>query len=232
MGDGMALHSSSAAGIDAASLAAILAASPPANRDYAQFVDRALAALADAEARLANLQARVNYLEGLSVTDELTGLFNRRGFANQLGRALASARRGGPHGALLICDLDGFKSINDRYGHAAGDEVLRQVGGLLSLHVRRSDAAARLGGDEFALLLVGASERGASEKAAGFRRLIGGSRFVHDCVEMTVAASIGCAFYIGDESEEELFRRADAAMYADKRVRRSERRARPRLAVA
>ena len=233
MGDGMSLHSSPPATVDAASLAAMMAASPQTQHDNAQLVDWALSALADAEARMANLQARIEYLEGLSVTDDLTGLFNRRGFASQLSRALASARRGGPHGALLICDLDGFKDINDRYGHAAGDEVLRQIGRLLSLHVRRTDAVARLGGDEFALLLVGASERGAAEKAAGFRRLIGGSQFMHEEAEMAVAVSIGCAYYAGEEGEDELFRRADAAMYSDKRrARQSERRNRPRLAVA
>jgi diguanylate cyclase (GGDEF)-like protein len=230
---GMSLHSGPPSTADAAASAAMMAAGLPPNHDDAQLVDWALAALAEAEARMANLQARIDYLEGLSVTDELTGLFNRRGFANELSRALASARRGGPHGALLICDLDGFKEINDRYGHAAGDEVLRQVARQLSLHVRRTDAAARLGGDEFALLLAGASEAGAAEKATVFRRLIGDSRFTHEAAEMAVAVSIGCAYYTGGESEDELFRRADAAMYADKRqARHGGRRSRPQLAVA
>jgi len=229
----MSLRSDPPGTVDAAALAAMMAAGPPPNHDNARLVDWALSALADAEARMANLQARIEYLEGLSVTDELTGLFNRRGFASQLSRALATARRGGPHGALLICDLNGFKQINDRYGHAAGDEVLRQVARLLSQHVRRTDAAARLGGDEFALLLVGASECGAEEKAAGFRRLIAGNRFKHETVEVTVAVSIGCAYYTGAEAEDELYRRADAAMYGNKRHgRQSERRNRPRLAVA
>jgi len=228
----MSMHSSAPEGVDAAALAAMMAAGPLRVGDNEQLVDWALTALADAEARMANLQARINYLESLSVTDELTGLFNRRGFANHLSRALAAARRGGPRGALLACDLNGFKAINDRYGHAAGDEVLRQVGQLLSLHVRRTDAAARLGGDEFALLLVGASERGALDKAAGFRGLISASRFQHEAVEMSVAVSIGCAYYTGDESEDELFRRADAAMYVDKRAQPHPPRPRPRLAVA
>jgi diguanylate cyclase (GGDEF)-like protein len=210
----------------------VIGAGRPETDDHAQLVDWALRALAETEARIAALQARIDYLESLSVTDELTGLFNRRGFASHLSRALASARRGGPRGALLVCDLDGFKEVNDCYGHPAGDEVLRQVGQLLSLHVRRTDCAARLGGDEFALLLVGASARGATEKAAAFRRLIGGHSFSHEGSEMSVAVSIGCAYYTGDESEDELFRLADAAMYADKRARLRPPRPRPRLAVA
>ncbi|HZT87243.1 MAG TPA: GGDEF domain-containing protein [Stellaceae bacterium] len=226
----MSVHSTLPGSVDPAGLPPLLASGRPGGQDRAQLADWALAALADAEARMANLQARIAYLEGLSVTDELTGLFNRRGFANELSRALASARRGGPHGALLICDLDGFKGVNDRYGHAAGDDVLRQVARLLTLHVRRTDAVARLGGDEFALLLVGASKRGAAEKALVFRRLIGDTRFTHEGGEMSVAVSIGCAYYTGEEeTEDDLFRRADAAMYADKRLAR---RGRPRLAVA
>src|SRR5579884_3594586 len=208
MGEGMSVHSTLPGSVDPAGLPPLLASGRPGGQDRAQLADWALAALADAEARMANLQARIAYLEGLSVTDELTGLFNRRGFANELSRALASARRGGPHGALLICDLDGFKGVNDRYGHAAGDDVLRQV----------------------ALLLVGASKRGAAEKAMTFRRLIGDTRFTHEGGEMSVAVSIGCAYYTGEEeTEDDLFRRADAAMYADKRLAR---RGRPRLAVA
>ncbi|MBV9858835.1 MAG: GGDEF domain-containing protein, partial [Alphaproteobacteria bacterium] len=89
-----------------------------------QLVGWALAAIEAAESRVEQLQARIDYLEGLSVTDELTGLCNRRGFATQVDRALAAARRGGPRGALLICDLDRFKQVNDRHGHATGDEVL------------------------------------------------------------------------------------------------------------
>jgi diguanylate cyclase (GGDEF)-like protein len=228
----MSLHSTAPGTVDAAALAALIAPSLPPNQDNAQLADWALAALAEAEARITTLQARIDYLEGLSVTDELTGLFNRRGFANQLSRALASARRGGPRGALLMCDLDGFKEVNDRYGHAAGDEVLRQIAQLFNLHVRRTDAAARFGGDEFALLLVGATPRGAAEKAAAFRRQIGNRRFKYEAAEMKVAISIGCAFYRGEESEDELIRGADAAMYADKRGRKSERPGRPRLAVA
>src|SRR5260370_29688258 len=143
----------------------IVALKVPREADRQVVLDWAMATVAEAEERLATLQTRIEYLEGLSVTDELTGLLNRRGFLAQLDRALASARRGGPHGVLMICDLDGFKQINDRHGHLAGDEVLCQVGGLLARHVRRSDTVARLAGDEFAILLVGAHLLSAGRQA-------------------------------------------------------------------
>ncbi|MBV8888796.1 MAG: GGDEF domain-containing protein [Alphaproteobacteria bacterium] len=201
-------------------------------REPAKLASLALAMVAEAEKRIANLQARIDYLEALSTTDELTGLFNRRGFANQLDRALATARRGGPQGALLVCDLDRFKAVNDGHGHPAGDEVLRQVARLLAGQVRQTDAVARLGGDEFAVLLVGASEAGARQKAAMFRQLIGDGPFIHETAELSVGVSIGCAFYTGAECSEALFRRADKAMYANKRSARRMPRPRPRLAVA
>ena len=134
----------------------VFALNLPREADRQGVLDWAMATVAEAEQRLATLQARIEYLESLSVTDELTGLQNRRGFLVQLDRTLATARRGGPHGILMLCDLDGFKQINDRYGHLVGDEVLCQIGSLLARHVRRSDTVARLGGDEFAVLLVGA----------------------------------------------------------------------------
>src|ERR1700688_3292270 len=83
----------------------------PREADRQGVVDWAIATVTEAEHRVAALQARIEYLEGLSVTDELTGLLNRRGFLSHLDRALATARRGGPHGVLMMCDLDGFKQI-------------------------------------------------------------------------------------------------------------------------
>src|SRR5579864_936382 len=81
----------------------------------------ALNSMAAAEQRVAELEARLAYVESLTVTDELTRLLNRRGFLAEFSRALDTARAGGPPGALMICDLDGFKAINDRHGHNAGN---------------------------------------------------------------------------------------------------------------
>jgi diguanylate cyclase (GGDEF)-like protein len=189
----------------------------PREADRQGVVDWALATVAEAEQRVALLQARIEYLEGLSVTDELTGLLNRRGFLEQLDRALASARRGGPQGVLMMCDLDGFKQINDRHGHLVGDEVLCQVGGLLARHVRRSDAVARLGGDEFAIVLVGAQLAAARRKAQALAQLVVATSFTVTTGEVKLGVSFGAAAYTGDESAEYLMNRADMSMYGQKR---------------
>ena len=107
----------------------------------APIADRALleqvfAYVTEAERRIAELNQRVGALQSLTMTDELTGLLNRRGFTEQLRRALAGAQRYGYHGLVVYCDLDGFKSINDTHGHAAGDAALRHVGKILERSVR------------------------------------------------------------------------------------------------
>src|SRR3546814_19486078 len=94
-------------------------------------LDALRTAAAEAEQTLALQRARIRYLESLSVTDEMTGLLNRRGFGLELSRALARARRQNESGLLVMCDLDNFKAINDTYGHPAGDALLRAVGQAL-----------------------------------------------------------------------------------------------------
>jgi diguanylate cyclase (GGDEF)-like protein len=188
----------------------------PREADRQSVLDWAIAAVSEAEQRMAALQARVEYLEGVSVTDDLTGLFNRRGFLQQLSRAIASARRGGGGGVLMICDLDGFKAINDRHGHLVGDEVLGQVADLLARNIRRADVAARLGGDEFAILLVGAQLAAARRKAQALRRLVVGGNLASD-PEIKLGISFGLAAYSGVESEDQLLDKADKAMYVQKR---------------
>src|SRR5690242_9127737 len=91
------------------------------DEDPERVVEWAIATIAEAEERLLTLQARIAQLEEMSVTDELTGVLNRRGFIMQLDRGLAAVRRGAPAGVLAICDLNGFKAVNDRYGHRAGN---------------------------------------------------------------------------------------------------------------
>lgn len=182
-------------------------------------LEGALAAAAEAEQRLAEQSRRIEVLEALAMTDEITGLANRRGFDRELRRVLANARRYGETGILALTDLDDFKTINDVYGHLAGDRVLRAIGQLLLNHVRESDFVARLGGDEFAILLSH------SENDGGLRRIETiGSALDHHFVEyggasIPVRASIGATQYGGDIAAEALMRRADEAMYAAKRER-------------
>jgi hypothetical protein len=114
---------------------------------------RLAAEVARLEAELAAMRARVAELETHAERDPLTDVMNRRGFERELRRADAYVRRYGGNAALVYLDLDGFKPVNDRHGHAAGDAVLRAVAAALVAAVRVSDTVARIGGDEFAVLL-------------------------------------------------------------------------------
>jgi diguanylate cyclase (GGDEF)-like protein len=181
----------------------------------------ALTGLAAAERRVAELEARLAYLEGLTVTDELTRLLNRRGFLLELSRALETARSGGAAGVVMLCDLDGFKAVNDRHGHNAGNRVLRELSASLIRQVRRTDAVARLGGDEFGFLLAGAMLPTARHKAVALEQSIASLDLVVEDTPIQLSASFGLVAYDGSETEESLLHRADMAMYAEKRRRTS-----------
>ncbi|MGO8914706.1 MAG: GGDEF domain-containing protein [Stellaceae bacterium] len=189
----------------------------PGPEDQPALLDWARAAAAAAEQRIADLEERLAYLEGLSVTDELTTVLNRRGFVLELTRAIAAAARGGPQGVLIVCDLDGFKAINDLYGHRTGNEVLRQVAAGLRRRIRKNDLVGRLGGDEFALLLIGASFANARRKCLSLTRALASSPPEIDGTPIPLSASFGLAQYDGGEDQEALLHRADMAMYVQKR---------------
>ena len=159
-------------------------------------------------------------LAHLALHDPLTGLPNRRALAEALERTIARSQRSGMPLAVLALDLDGFKAINDRYGHPAGDATLLEVSDRLRQTIRRSDFVARLGGDEFAVI---ASELNGPAPVSRLARRIGAALStpiaLRDAVA-EIAVSIGVAFYPGDgETTEELLSRADAALYAAKRDR-------------
>ena len=181
---------------------------PPANADHATLLAWAHDLSAAAHDRVMTLEQRIAHLETMVSSDELTGLLNRRGFLGAFTRAHASAKRGGPSGVVVICDLDGFKQVNDLQGHAQGDEVLRQIGGILRHKIRKMDAAARFGGDEFALMLVGVSMVTAKRKCQTLAREINA---------IGLGASFGVAEFDGEESEDMVLHRADMAMYDEKR---------------
>ena len=114
-------------------------------------VDALAAQLEASRARIADLEARVDI-------DPLTDTLNRRGFERELARSLAYVKRYRATAALIYLDLDDFKPVNDRHGHAAGDAVLKAIAGILVRHVRASDVVARLGSDDFAVLVLDAAE--------------------------------------------------------------------------
>lgn len=183
-------------------------------------VEQALSAAAEVERRLVAQHERIAYLEALSVTDELTGLLNRRGFDEALRRVLLSASRYGDEGVLLVCDLDDFKSVNDRYGHVAGDIALREVGRLLKTQVREIDFVARLGGDEFALILVQTGWRNGLKRAQAISRALNTLTVTVNETTIAISASIGIErFGPQDPDADTLIARADMAMYCNKRRR-------------
>ena len=172
-------------------------------------------------AQLEHSRARVNDLEALIEIDPLTELFNRRGFERELKRSLAYVKRYGASAALLFIDLDAFKPVNDRHGHAAGDAVLKAVAATLTRNVRASDIVARLGGDEFVVLLWNVTEAAAIAKAAALEAMIATAPVVWDGATLVVGASVGAAPIGPADTAAELLARADAAMYARKREKRA-----------
>ncbi len=181
----------------------------------------ALVAATLAERRINELSKRVNELEKLAMTDELTGLMNRRGFDAELNRALSSAARYGERGVLIYIDLDDFKPINDHYGHSAGDEVLRHVGRLLADNIRDTDYISRLGGDEFAVLMPRTLWKNGLARAGLIENRLNKARIIWQGQPIAIQASLGLQSYASGDNPSDLLKRADEAMYKTKRCRAS-----------
>ena len=177
-------------------------------------IRRLRAELAEAKSRIAELQASAE-------TDFLLDVLNRRGFARELTRAVSYISRYRASGALVVLDVDRLKPINDAYGHAAGDEVLKAVVGVLRRQVRASDSIGRLGGDEFALLLWNLSEADACAKALQLEAAIDALRFSFGDGVVSAGASAGIAVLGPDVSGEDALALADRAMYVRKNHRRA-----------
>ena len=133
-------------------------------------------------------------------TDFLLDILNRRGFERELNRSIAYIKRYHASGALIVLDVDRLKPINDAFGHAAGDQVLKAVVAELQRQVRSSDVIGRLGGDEFALLLWHLSETDAHAKAAALEQAIDRLRFVFRGRTVTAGVSAGVAL-LGPHAE-------------------------------
>jgi diguanylate cyclase (GGDEF)-like protein len=162
-------------------------------------------------------RAAQSRIEHLAHYDMVTGLPNRVLLADRLEQEVARARRVRHGFALLMFDLDGFKEVNDRWGHAAGDRVLAQVGARARQGVRASDTVGRLGGDEFMAILPEASLAGALAVAEKLLESLA-LPYALDRAEAQVSASIGVSVFPEDGAEgESLQRAADAALYAAKR---------------
>ena len=169
---------------------------------------------------LAVARARVGELEARADVDPLLDILNRRGFERELKRALAHIKRYGTEAALMFVDLDAFKGVNDKYGHGAGDALLKAVARELAGHVRASDVVGRLGGDEFGVLIWNAGEELALAKARELESLIARVAIVHGKARIEAAASVGMALMVADTAPEDMIGAADHAMYARKQERR------------
>lgn len=171
---------------------------------------------------MADLEISRARLVEQSTTDPLTGLSNRRQFQEFYAVELERARRQGQKLAVLMIDLDGFKPINDRWGHATGDTVLRRAAAAMVGHVRVIDMVARVGGDEFAVLAPGTGAEGARALAEKLAIAIQDERVDVSDVRVSVQASIGFGIFPDDgATADEVLNAADEAMYEDKRTRRA-----------
>lgn len=192
---------------------------------------RAAARVRELTRENARLRAEVERLartSELAYRDALTGLRNRRYLEERLAEELASARRHGRCGSLVLVDVDDFKRVNDEHGHLAGDRLLCWLGAFLQEHLRTEDVVCRLGGDEFVLLLPGTDAAGARQTLDRLREQLGlASRWHGGAIGLSLGAASWPA--AGDQPEP-LLQRADEAMYLDKALRKAAASGVPRAA--
>jgi len=192
----------------------------PSRRPAAK--DDAKAEIRRLKSQLAKALARIDQLQAAADTDFLLGIANRRGFERELARAISYIQRYHASGALIVLDVDRLKPINDNFGHAAGDEVLKAIVAVLSRQIRSSDVIGRLGGDEFALLLWNLSETDAHAKAAALETDIDRLSFAFAGSRVATGVSAGVTL-LGPHSETvRALADADRAMYVRKAQRRHE----------
>ena len=172
--------------------------------------------------RTAELEQANKRLERLAITDDLTGLFNRRHLMRKLGMECARSLRYNGRLALLMLDLDRFKRINDRHGHACGDYILKQVALILNDNTRSSDIVARFGGEEFTIVLLETTGERAYKVAENLRRIVQEKNFEYEGQQISLSISIGVASYPdAARSPDELLRAADQALYQAKEAGRN-----------
>ena len=171
----------------------------------------------DLRGEVRRLKARLEESEELADRDALTPLLNRRALLRELSRIRTFSQRYGAPASLVYFDLDGFKSVNDTYGHAAGDAVLSHFADTLLAHVRDSDIVGRLGGDEFGIILSHADQAQAHNKAGALAATLKVSPPLWRGKAVQVGFSYGAFELAGGENADNAIARADEAMYAHKR---------------
>jgi diguanylate cyclase (GGDEF)-like protein len=164
----------------------------------------------------ARLVDRLRRSEELADRDTLVPVFNRRAFERELNRVISFAQRYEVQASLIYFDLDGFKQINDRFGHPAGDAILLAVGETLAANIRESDLVGRVGGDEFAVILAKAGPEDARRKGAQLAEAISRTEITYQGHRLQVGAAYGSYTFDADDTGERALSRADEAMYANK----------------
>ncbi len=179
--------------------------------------ERQAAQMLELGSRLRTLGHQLEQAQAESARDALTQLANRRAFDQQLDRAADLAVLFGERGCLLLADIDHFKSVNDRYGHAAGDAVLVRLGELLTrTFPRKGDCVARVGGEEFGIVLRDATQRDGETLGERLRECVAATEVLHRGNLIRVTLSVGVAEVGRDETPAAWFERADRGLYAAK----------------
>jgi len=168
------------------------------------------------------VQKRAKDLEEETLLDPLTGVHNRRAYEKRLLEEMENFRRSGEIFSILMIDIDQFKSINDCYGHWAGDRCLEELTKLINKILRGTDFLARYGGEEFITILSGTDQRGVRIVAERLRKLIERARFIYQNEEIPLTVSIGgTTIDASDQDIETIFKRVDTAMYEAKKKGRN-----------
>lgn len=173
--------------------------------------------LDDVKHELHNTRQAYFDIERMVDVDVLAPIPNRRAFMRRLSWAINMQDRYGHPSAILFFDLNGFKQINDEFGHAAGDIAIRHVSQLLSKAMRESDFLARIGGDEFAVIMYYADEKAAKKRGARMVEQLERSPFVYNGRPIALSASFGCHALRPGEDAEKALAAADSSMYAEKK---------------
>jgi len=178
-----------------------------------------IAANEELSSEVARLRLRVLELERAADTDPLVPIYNRRAFLREISRAQTVMQRYDMLSTVIFFDLNGFKSINDRFGHGVGDDLLKMIGGVLQLGVRDCDMVARLGGDEFGILLFKTDVKVARAKAHALSCRVANQKVEMPTGDVSVSTAWGVAPCEPGDTVEQVLARADRAMYMAKRAR-------------
>jgi diguanylate cyclase (GGDEF)-like protein len=165
----------------------------------------------------ATLRAYQRRIEAMATTDKLTGVYNRRAFDLLAPAAMLDADRNQTPLSIILLDFDHFKTINDRFGHVAGDQVLERTAGVLRSNIRASDILCRWGGEEFLILLKRCALEDAHRMAESLRRAVADTLTPCEGGEIRATVSLGVTQYCQGEDDDSMIRRADTALYAAKR---------------